>query len=437
MIAASAQAIDWWMLFTIFVLLFVLIFFAVAEMGLSRMTKPKAQALADSGKKSGPALVRLVSTPERWVNPLLLSVNVCQTVQATLTGIVFGRLFGAIGVVVGITLNVIVFFIFAEAVPKTYAVLYSDRAALLSARPISALVGFWPLRMISKAFIGLTNVIVRGKGLQDGPFIREREFLGMVEAAAQEEVIEHEERELIESIIEFGDTVAREIMVPRPDIITVQSTVTIDEALDVAFNSGMSRLPVVREEVDGNDDVIGIVYAKDLMRATRDGRGGDSVLDILRSAVVIPENKPVAKLMRDMQSNHFHMAIIADEYGSVVGLITLEDCLEELVGEIVDEHDDEEFDVRQLMNGELLVDGGMSIDDFNDYFALSVPDKEWDTVAGFVFGTLEHVPVRGEFIDVDGWRLNVEKMEGRRIRSVRMSPVSQHADSSAVTQTEQ
>jgi putative hemolysin len=121
----------------------------------------------------------------------------------------------------------------------------------------------------------------------------------------------------------------------------------------------------------------------------------------------------------------------------VVGLITLEDCLEELVGEIVDEHDDEEFNVRQLMNGELLVDGGMSIDDFNDYFALSVPDKEWDTVAGFVFGTLEHVPVRGEFIDVDGWRLNVEKMEGRRIRSVRMSPVSQHADSSAVTQTEQ
>jgi CBS domain containing-hemolysin-like protein len=295
MIAASAQAIDWWMLFTIFVLLFVLVFFAVAEMGLSRMTKPKAQALADSGKKSGPALVRLVSTPERWVNPLLLSVNVCQTVQATLTGIVFGRLFGAIGVVVGITLNVIVFFIFAEAVPKTYAVLYSDRAALLSARPVSALVGFWPLRMISKAFIGLTNVIVRGKGLQDGPFIREREFLGMVEAAAQEEVIEHEERELIESVIEFGDTVAREIMVPRPDIITVQSTVTIDEALDVAFNSGMSRLPVVREEVDGNDDVIGIVYAKDLMRATRDGRGDDSVLDILRSAVVIPENKPVAK----------------------------------------------------------------------------------------------------------------------------------------------
>jgi putative hemolysin len=424
MIFATATAADWWMLIAIFVILFILIFFAVAEMGLSRMTKPKAQALADSGKKSGPALVRLVNHPERWVNPLLLSVNACQTVQATLTGIVFGRLFGAVGVLVGVSLNVVVFFIFAEAVPKTYAVLYSDRAALIAARPVSALVRFWPLRMISQAFIGLTNVIVRGKGLQDGPFIREREFLGMVEAAAEEEVIEHEERELIESVIEFGDTVAREIMVPRPDIVTVHSTVTVDEALDVAFESGMSRLPVFREEQDGNDDVIGIVYAKDLMRATRDGRGAESVLGILRNAVVVPENKPVSKLMRDMQSNHFHMAIIADEYGSVVGLITLEDCLEELVGEIVDEHDDEELDVRQLMNGEMLVDGGMSIDDFNDYFALSVPDKEWDTVAGFIFGTLEHVPVRGEFIDVDGWRLSVEQLEGRRIRSVRMSPTA-------------
>jgi putative hemolysin len=423
MIAARAQAADWWMLIGILMLLFVLIFFAVAEMGLSRMTKPKAHALAESGKRSGPALVRLVSSPEQWVNPLLLSVNVCQTVQATLTGIVFGRLFGPLGVVIGVTLNVVVFFIFAEAVPKTYAVLYSDKAALLAARPISALVRFWPLRMISRAFIGLTNVIVRGKGLQDGPFIREREFLGMVEAAAEEEVIEHEERELIESVIEFGDTVAREIMVPRPDIVTVASTSSIDQALDVSFDSGMSRLPVLREDPDGNDDIVGIVYMKDLMRSIRDGRGADSVLHVMRDAVVIPENKPVAKLMRDMQNNLFHMAIIADEYGSVAGLVTLEDCLEELVGEIVDEHDEKEVDVRQLMNGEMLVDGGMSIDDFNDYFSLSVPDKEWDTVAGFIFGTLEHVPVRGEHIDIDGWRLSVEQLEGRRIRSVRMSPV--------------
>jgi CBS domain containing-hemolysin-like protein len=223
-------------------------------------------------------------------------------------------------------------------------------------------------------------------------------------------------------VIEFGDTVAREIMVPRPDIVSVPSTSSIDHALDMSFETGMSRLPVFREDPEGNDDVVGIVYMKDLMRAIRDGRANDTVLQVLRDAVVIPENKPVSKLMREMQGTHYHMAIIADEYGSVVGLITLEDCLEELVGEIVDEHDDQEIEVRQLMNGEMLVDGGMGIDDFNEYFALSVPDKEWDTVAGYVFGTLEHVPVRGEHIEVDGWRLTVEQLEGRRIRSVRMSP---------------
>ncbi|MEY3806818.1 MAG: hypothetical protein RIR69_1630, partial [Actinomycetota bacterium] len=161
MIASAPSAIDWWMLVSIGVLLLVLVFFAVAEMGLSRMSKPKAQALADSGTKGGAALLELVSNPERWVNPLLLSVNICQTVQATLTGVVAGRMFGAAGVAIGVVLNVVVFFVFAEAVPKTYAVIHSDRAALSTARLISLLVSFAPLRYISRGLIGLTNVVVK------------------------------------------------------------------------------------------------------------------------------------------------------------------------------------------------------------------------------------------------------------------------------------
>ncbi len=240
MIAATPTAIDWWMLIAIVFLLLLLIFFAIAEMGLSRVSKPKAQALADSGAKGGAALLALVTNPERWVNPLLLSVNVCQTIQATLTGVVAGRVFGPVGVAIGVVLNVVVFFVFAEAVPKTYAVLHSDRAALSTSRLISALVAFWPLRMISRSLIGLTNVVVKGKGLEQGPFIGEEEFLGIVEAAAEEEIIEHEERELIESIIEFGDTVVREIMRPRPDIISVDAGSSIDDALDEAFEKEMT-----------------------------------------------------------------------------------------------------------------------------------------------------------------------------------------------------
>ena len=411
------------MLIGILILLVCLIVLSIAEMGLSRVSKPKAQALADSGARGGAALLGLVTHPERWVNPLLLSVNVCQTVQATLTGVVAGRLFGPAGVAIGVVLNVVVFFVFAEAVPKTYAILHSDRAALSTSRFVSLLVGFYPLTKISQGLIGLTNIVVKGKGLEQGPFIGEQEFLGMVEAAVEDEVIEHEERALIESIIEFGDTIVREIMRPRPDIISVDSGETLDMALDEAFEHGVSRLPVMRNDEEDNEDVLGIVYAKDIMKAIRAKQGAEPVDSLVRAAVVIPENKPVAKLMREMQRDHFHMAIVADEYGSITGLVTLEDCLEELVGEIVDEHDDEDPDVRNLPNGESLVDAGMSIEDFNDHFHVDLPDTEFDTVGGYLFGVLEHVPVVGETLEIEGWRFVVEALEGRRITEVRLMPI--------------
>ena len=423
MIATSPTTAEWWMLIGILILLVCLIVLSIAEMGLSRVSKPKAQALADSGARGGAALLGLVTHPERWVNPLLLSVNVCQTVQATLTGVVAGRLFGPAGVAIGVVLNVVVFFVFAEAVPKTYAILHSDRAALSTSRFVSLLVGFYPLTKISQGLIGLTNIVVKGKGLEQGPFIGEQEFLGMVEAAVEDEVIEHEERALIESIIEFGDTIVREIMRPRPDIISVYSGETLDMALDEAFEHGVSRLPVMRNDEEDNEDVLGIVYAKDIMKAIRAGQGAEPVDSLVRAAVVIPENKPVAKLMREMQRDHFHMAIVADEYGSITGLVTLEDCLEELVGEIVDEHDDEDPDVRNLPNGESLVDAGMSIEDFNEHFRVDLPDTEFDTVGGYLFGVLEHVPVVGETLEIEGWRFVVEALEGRRITEVRLMPI--------------
>lgn len=427
-IASSPTGTDVLMFVVIGVLLLILIFLAVAEMGLSKMTKPKAAAMADDGTRSGSALVRLVEQPERWVNPLLLTVNICQTVQATLTGIVSGRLFGAWGVAIGVTLNVIVFFVLAEAVPKTYAVIHSERAAQLTARPVNALVSFPVLRLISRGLIGLTNVIVRGKGLKKGPFVSEQELLGIVEAAAQDEVIEHEERELIESIIEFGDTVAREIMMPRPDMVIIPNEATVTSALDLAIANGYSRLPVFGP---GDDDVIGLAYTKDLIRAEREGRGDLSVLDLVRPVRFIPENKPVSNLMREMQAGKFHLAIVADEYGDVAGLVTLEDCLEELVGEIVDEYDVEEHRVERLPDGDYLVDGGMSIDELNELLGGELPNDDWDTLGGLVFNTLGHVPDAGETLEFDGWRFIAEEVEGRRVRLVRVRvlPVIDRDDS--------
>jgi len=254
--AKAPTTLDLWMLFVIVVLLFVLIFLSLAEMSMSQMTKPRAAALAEKGAKSGKALVRLAAQPAMWVNPLLLLVNVSQTVQATLTGIVANSLFGPAGVAIGVALNVVLFFVLAEAVPKTYALLNPIKGATITARPIEFVVRFWPLRLTSALLIRLTNVIVKGKGLAQGPFIGEQEFLGIVEAAAQDSVIEHEERELIESVIEFGDTMVREIMVPRHDVVFLDDDMTVTLALDKAVVEGFSRLPVFRKDDDDVDDVV-------------------------------------------------------------------------------------------------------------------------------------------------------------------------------------
>ena len=421
MFAQTPTAIDYWMLAGIGLILVILIFLSLAEMSLSQMTKPRAAALAEKGAKSGKALVRLAAEPTLWVNPLLLTVNICQTVQATLMGIVSGRLFGPAGVAIGVVINVLLFFVLAEAVPKTYAVLNPVRGATSTARPISLLVRFWPLRAASAVLIKLTNVIVKGEGLKQGPFIGEQEFLGIVEAAAQESVIEHEERELIESIIEFGDTVVREIMVPRPDAVFIDSDLTITQALDKAVEDGFSRLPVLRKD---DDDVVGIVYVKDLVIAERQGNGASPITDLIRQVEVVPENKLVGDLMRSMQAKKFHMVMVADEYGIIVGLATLEDCLEELVGEIVDEHDDEDLSLQTLPNGDYLVIGSMPISRLNDELELKVPESEYDTIGGFIFGMLGHVPVQGESVDFDGWRISTETLDGRRIQQVRISALT-------------
>ena len=424
-LAKAPTSMDLWMLLVIVVLLFVLIFLSLAEMSMSQMTKPRAAALAEKGVKSGKALVRLAAQPAMWVNPLLLLINVSQTIQATLTGIVANNLFGPAGVAVGVALNVVLFFVMAEAVPKTYALLNPIKGATITARPIEFVVRFWPLRLTSGLLIRLTNVIVKGKGLAQGPFIGEQEFLGIVEAAAQDSVIEHEERELIESVIEFGDTMVREIMVPRHDVVFLDDDMTVTSALDKAVVEGFSRLPVFRKDDDDVDDVVGIVYVKDLVIAERSGRGSIILRDLVRAVEVVPETKLVADLMRGMQAKKFHTVIVADEYGTVTGLATLEDCLEELVGEIVDEHDDEDDSLRVLPNGDLLVDGSMPIGRLNDEISTKIPENEYDTIGGFIFGMLGRVPVIGDSVEHQGWKFSTEELDGRRVQKVRVSTITE------------
>ncbi|MFZ9517956.1 MAG: hemolysin family protein [Ilumatobacteraceae bacterium] len=422
MIAAALTNSDVWVLVTVGVLLVILTLLALAEMSLSRITKQKAEALLADGHKRGNVLVRLASDPTRWVNPLLLTVNILQTLQATLTGVVANRVFGAPGVVIGVALNVVVFFVLAEAVPKTYAVLYSVRGATATAPLVAALAAFWPLRVASNLLIRITNLIVKGKDLEQGPFISETEFLGIVEAAAKDSVIEAEEQELIESVIEFGDTKVREIMKPRQDIVTVDEQATVSDALSVAIEHQFSRMPVMRIDDDDIDDVAGTVNTKDLMRLEREGRGGESVQLHMREAHVVPEGKPVSELMREMQRTQNHLSIVADEYGAFSGIVTLEDCLEELVGEIVDEHDDVDTRFRVQPGGDVLVEGAVGLDDVNDRLGIEISNVEYDTIGGYVFGMIGRVPRIGDGVEAEGYKLSVEELDGRRVTMVRYAP---------------
>jgi CBS domain containing-hemolysin-like protein len=247
----------------------------------------------------------------------------------------------------------------------------------------------------------------------------------MADAAAQEDVIEREERTLIHSIIDFGDTVVREVMVPRTDMVAVESTAKIADVIEIAIAAGFSRIPVYGQ---GIDDILGVVFVKDLIKAEREGRMDQQVSTIMRQASFVPETKRVSELMREMQASKSHLAIVVDEYGGTAGMVTLEDVIEELVGEIEDEYDVAESPVERLPSGDVRVTSRLAVDEVNDLLGANLPDGDWDTVGGLVYGLLGHVPTEGEAVETDGYRLIAERVQGRRIGRVRIVKKSPRDD---------
>ncbi len=400
-------------------------FFAMAETALTRMSRTKTVALQEEKRRGSTALLKVVNAPERYINPILLLVLVCHTLMATLVGRVFGPL-GILGFVVSYVVELVVIFVLAESGPKTFAVQRTERAALLAAPAIVTIAGFAPIRLLTRGLIGLANLLFPGSGSPVGPSTSEQELLALATEAESEDVIETEERELIHSIIEFGDTITREVMVARPDMVTVDVASSVDDALEILLLAGYSRMPVHNRSID---DICGLVYLKDLVRASRDGKGGESLEALVRDAHIVPETKRVAVLMREMQLGKFHMAVVVDEYGGVAGVVTLEDLIEELVGDIVDEYDTEEPLVRDLEDGAWSVAGTIPVDEINEKLGLGVPeDDDWDTLGGYLFHRLGHVPDIGEHVESDGHVFTVEKMGANRIDRIRVEAGSKAGD---------
>jgi putative hemolysin len=394
---------------------------AVAETSLTHLGRGRAAAMAEEGDRRAELLTRLLERRERVINPILLVLLTCHLAAATIVAVLVYDRWGGAAVVVAFVIELVVIFVFAEAVPKTYALLATDQSALRVAPLARAISLIAPLRWAARLLIGVANVIIPGKGRATGPTVTEDDLMGLASIAVHDDVLELEERKLIENTIEFGDTVVREVMVPRPDMVTVASDFKVGDVIEVVILNGFSRLPV---SGDGIDDIIGVVHAKDLMRAERDGNAEATVTELLRSAVFVPETKKVPSLLREMQELRYHMAIVIDEYGGTAGLVTLEDLIEELVGEIVDEYDVEDPQVERLPAGELRVNARMNIDDLNDLLDGALPEGDWDSVGGLLIALLGHVPAEGESADVDGRQLRAERVSGRRIGRVVITPLS-------------
>jgi len=237
----------------------------------------------------------------------------------------------------------------------------------------------------------------------------------MAEVGSEEGAIEKDEKEYIHAIFEFGDTVVREVMVPRPDMVSMDVDSPLDDALDVVIRHGYSRIPVYRGSAD---EILGVVYAKDVLRHLRNRRTDRSLADIARKPYFVPESKKVSDLLKEMQREKFHLAVVVDEYGSVVGLVTLEDLIEEIVGEIADEYDREEPNVEPAGDDRFRVNARLPVDELNDLLDVNLPNTEWDTVGGLMMGILGRLPAQGEEVEFENLRFKAERVQGRRIAKI-------------------
>jgi CBS domain containing-hemolysin-like protein len=410
---------DLWVIGAVVLLQVVAAVLALAETSLTRMTRIRALHLEELKRPGARQLVHLVENPATFLNLVLLLVLITQSLATALFNTVTTHWFGeGIGVLVSVTVITLVTFVGAEVAPKTYAVQQTDSVALRVAPMIYFLTRLPVLGPLTKLLIWLGNVVTPGKGLRRGPFVpSEDEIKATVDEATKGGEIEAEEREMIHSIFEFGDTILREVMVPRPDVVAVPLDSSLEEILQVMLRTGYSRIPVYEGDPD---DVRGLAYAKDVLRLLNEGRGDKPLVEILREPPVLPESMRAADALREMRKRASHMAIVIDEYGGTAGLVTLEDLLEEIVGEIADEYDREEPNVEPLPDGGYRVNARLGIDEVNDLLGVDLPDTEWDTIGGLLFNLVGRVPTEGQEVDVQGLRLRAERVQGHRVGRVRI-----------------
>lgn len=372
---------------------------ACAEAGLARTSRFRAETAVRTGRRGGEKLLAITADPTRYLNVALLVRVVCEMSAAVLITVEcvrrFEQTWQAIAVAIGVM--VLVSYVAVGVSPRTIGrqhPLNTSTAAAYVLLPLARIMG-----PIPRLLILLGNALTPGKGFRRGPFASEAELRAMVDLAEAEQLIEDDERRMVHSVFELGDTLVREVMVPRTDLVVIERFKTVRQAMTLALRSGFSRIPVTG---DSEDDIVGIVYLKDLARRVHINRENESapVSSVMRPAVFVPDTKNAGDLLREMQLQRTHVAVVIDEYGGTAGVVTIEDILEEIVGEITDEYDRERPPVEPLGDDSYRVTSRLDIGDLGDLYGVVLDDEDVETVGGLLAKTLGRVPIPGATADV-------------------------------------
>ncbi len=419
-LSSQPAALPWYEIAALVVLVLLAAFFAASEAALVGVSRLRARAMVEKGMKRARPVLRLTEDRNRFLTSILIGNTIVLLVADSLATYLFIRAGIPNGAIISTLVMTFVLLLFGEIIPKTIAVNDTERWALRLAPSMRRVA--WLLTPLVVFFQSLTNLVVRPFGIKNAHqiFVTEEDIRTLVNVGAEQKVLEEQERQMIHSVIEFGDTIVREVMTPRPNVIAVSVDDSPRRALDMVIAEGYSKLPVYQES---KDDIVGVVHDRELLIALANGSLSSTPLrSLMRPVEHVPENKKIAEMLREMQRDKFTLAIVVDEYGGTAGLVTMEDLLEEIVGEIRDEHDEgEEEPVRIIDDHEAVVDAGVNIEDVNARLGTHLPHEEFETIGGYTVGLFGRLPSEGEEVEATGHtKLTVERMRGRRIMTVRI-----------------
>lgn len=403
-------------LITVIILLCLSAFFSSSETALTTVNQIRMRTLADNGDKRAARVLRVTGNPGKMLSAILIGNNIVNLSASSISTSLAIRLFGSTGAGIATGILTFLILIFGEVTPKTMATIKADSMSLTVAAPIGFLMKILTpvIFIINKLSLGLMFLLhVNIKDAQKK--MTEEELRTIVDVSQENGVIEHEERDMIHNLFDFGDAEAKEIMVPRIDMTFVQADATYQEVLDIFRQDMFTRLPVYE---DSTDNVIGIINMKDFL--LQNDTPEFSVRKLLREPYFTYEHKNTADLFLEMRKSSISLAIVLDEYGVTAGLITLEDLLEEIVGEIRDEYDaDEEDDITRISDREFYVLGSANLDDVSEALSLHFTSDDYDTIGGYCLGLLDHLPEKNEIILTDNNILiRIDRMEKNRIERI-------------------